>query len=268
MSQETTPERVPPIRTSGQYFFKTSNGQQIARQIHSFGDDSLSFGIASVVVRDREYPVSPKPLSIPYPILVAPDTLSTDWFSVDYFEQLRLLTTGNSPSRLKAYLERRSDGAIWDFSCTTGQQMELSEDLIDLYDGSNEEYRVRVCSNDGAPYKSETALTTDKENSSYKRSETMNKSINLGMIESATILTIYPNPAQDQITINIRKNMGRKAVIKILSAFGTEVGKSIVPSGTSWSFGISTLPAGMYSVVAQSEETGVVLGSGKCVIVR
>ncbi|MBK9249463.1 MAG: hypothetical protein IPM69_15445 [Ignavibacteria bacterium] len=177
---ETTPEPPPPIRTSGQYFFKTAGEETIARQIHSFGDDLSSFGIAMVEVRDKEYPIVHKPSTIPYPILIAPDTLSTNWFTVDYFEELRLITAGNAPEKLNAFLERRSDGAVWEVTCNSGEQMKLSDEQIDLYDGNNDEYRFRVYSHEGASYRPETAITSENEVSSFKSSQLTNKSINLG----------------------------------------------------------------------------------------
>jgi hypothetical protein len=179
-----------------------------------------------------------------------------------------LVTAGNAPEKLKALLERRSDGAVWDLTCSAGEQMTLSEELMDLYDGNDEEYRVRVFSNGNAPYLSETAITTSEESASYKRSEATNKSINLGSGVRENVLTVFPNPAREYITIQLQKSIGRRVILRVVSALGNEIAKNIVTSGAAWNVATSALPAGMYSVVARAEETGILLGATRFVIVR
>jgi hypothetical protein len=241
-----SPRPAPSIRSSGQYFFKTTQRQPIARQFHGFGDDSLSFGIATVTIGEREYPLKSKPPISPFDVLRTPDTLSTEWFTVDNIETMDIVTTGSSPERVHVWLERQSDGTMYDIPLTAGAQLKIQRETIELLNGDDAEYRLRLCRQEHAPYHGETAISEDDEEIVFgKRSGSDNTHIDLGISDPMQTIFIYPNPAREEVHLSI-SGTERSEVI-IISALGGEVMRFSIDGGRTSLLTTSSFLSGVYA---------------------
>ncbi|MBI3258244.1 MAG: T9SS type A sorting domain-containing protein [Ignavibacteriae bacterium] len=242
-----SPRPAPVIRSSGQYFFKTSETQAIARQFFSFGDDSLSFGVSSVVVGEQEYSLKAKSPVSPFDFMKSPDTLSTDWFNVDNIETMDVITAGTSPDRMSVWLERQSDGATWDVPLDEGEQMKIARQTVELTNGDDENYRVRICSQNNSLYRPETAITQDGDGTSFGKSSGKEfKQINLGNSDPTQTVFVYPNPARDEVNLIIKGT--DKSEVIIVSAIGGEAVRFFTDGGKTVTVNTSTFPSGMYVV--------------------
>jgi len=243
----TSPPEEPKIRSSGQYFFRTSgNGEPIALQFHGFGDEDLSFGVSSIFVGEHEYPLQMKPMITPTDFTKPPDTLSTGWFMIDNIETMDVLTTGNAPERMSVWLECRSTENFWDVPLTAGEQMKINRQTVQLINGDNQEYRVRLCNNDYSPYHSETAISYDEETGYGKGTSRDYKTVDLGAGSTAQSVFIYPNPAREEINLTIKGTTPSEVLI--ISAVGGEAARLNVEGGKTVTVNTSTFPSGMYVV--------------------
>lgn len=250
-NQEPLPAPAATIRSSGQYYFRTST-QPTARRFYGFGDDSLSFGVSSIIIDEGEYALKEERAQTPFEKMRLPDTISTDWFTIDNIETMDVITSGASSDKLNAWLERRDDGTTWDVPLTSGEQMKITRETIELENGDNKEYRVRIRSNNYAPYHSETAITDDNEESGYgKGSGKEYSSINLGDSDPTQTVFVYPNPAREEVHLTI-KGTERSEVI-IVSAIGGEATRFFTDGGKTISVNTSTFPSGMYVVRVKRE---------------
>ena len=243
-NQEALPVPSATIRSSGQYYFRTAT-QPTARRFYGFGDDSLSFGVSSILIDEKEYALKEELVRTPFEKIKLPDTLSTDWFTIDNIETMDAITTGTSSDRLSAWLERRNDGATWDVPLTAGEQMKINRETIELENGDNQEYRIRIRSNNYAPYHSETAIT-DNEDGGYGKRTGSYSVIDLGAVNITKTVFVFPNPARDEINLLI-KGTERSEVI-IVSALGDEAVRFFAEGGKTVTVNTSTFPSGMYAV--------------------
>ncbi|MBS1537211.1 MAG: T9SS type A sorting domain-containing protein [Bacteroidetes bacterium] len=242
-----SPPAKPIIRSSGQYFFRTTAIEPKGLQFHCFGEDTVSFGVSSVVVGQREYPLKSRPLLSPSIVLKSPDTLSTDWFNVDNIETLDVITTGSSPDRMGVWLERESDGATYDVPLTAGEYIKINRETVELINGDDENYRLRICSQGYSPYHSETAITEIEEETGYgKTSGKDYKHIDLGRTTPSQTVFIYPNPAREEVNLTIKGD--KRSEVIIVSAVGGEATRFSAEGGKTVTVNTSTFPSGMYVV--------------------
>lgn len=256
-NHEATPPPPPTIRSSGQYYFKSANKRPTARQFFGFGDDSLSFGISEIVIGEKSYPLKRNPSETLLDYMKAPDTLSTEWFNVDNIETMDVVTTGISPDRVSVWLERESDGATWEVSLSGGEEMRITREAVELTNGDDENYRVRLCSNNQSPYYPETAIGDEESN--YGKANTKSyRQINLGNNDPTQTVFIYPNPARDEVNITI-KGTERSEII-IVSAVGGEQIRFFTDGSKAVNVNTSLFPSGMYVVrVRRSEVNDIVV---------
>ncbi len=260
-----SPPALPTIRSSGQYFFRTENTQPSARQFYGFGEMESSFGVSSVIIGEKEYAIKPDELEQPMRFFTIPDTLSTDWFNVGNVETMGVITAGSSPVCLNIWLERQSDGATWDVPLSAGEQMRITSETVELENGDNESYRVRVSSNNHAPYHPETAITDDNEVSSFsKPSGQEYKQINLGDSNPMQTVFVYPNPARDEVNLLIKGT--EKSEVIIVSAIGGEQTRFVAEGGKTAILNTSNFSSGVY--VARVRRKGMVDAVVPFVVVR
>ncbi|MBS1537750.1 MAG: T9SS type A sorting domain-containing protein [Bacteroidetes bacterium] len=246
-NHEVVPAPLPTIRSSGQYFFRTTATEPKARQFYGYGDDSLSFGVSSVIIGEHEYHLKVKPKTSPLDFIKPPDTLSTDWFNIDNFETMDVITTGSSPDRMSVWLERESDGATYDVPLTAGERMKINRETVELINGDDENYRVRICSHNNTPYHPETAITDDNEEIGLGKSSGKNyKQINLGQTSPSQTIFIYPNPAREEVNLTIKGD--KRSEVIIVSAVGGEATRFFTEGGKTVTVNTSTFPSGVYVV--------------------
>ncbi len=244
-NNETIPAPPATIRSSGQYYFRTSDTELIPKQFYSFGDDSLNFGISSVILNEHEYPIKENAWESQFGLMKSSDTVFTDWFNIDNIATMDVSTTGTSPERLSVWLERRSDGTTWDVPLTAGEQWKIKLETVDLINGDNEEYRVQICSYNNAPYRPETAITSDDDEASFgKSADKEHKTIDLGAGDISKSVFIYPNPAREEVNIII-KGTERSEVV-IVSAIGGEQTRFVAEGGKTAVLNTSHFASGVY----------------------
>ena len=215
----------------------------------------MNFGISSVILNEHEYPIKENAWESQFGLMKSSDTVFTDWFNIDNIATMDVSTTGTSPERLSVWLERRSDGTTWDVPLTAGEQWKIKLETVDLINGDNEEYRVQICSHNNAPYRPETAITSDDDKASFgKSADKEHKTIDLGAGDISKSVFIYPNPARDEVNIII-KGTERSEVI-IVSAIGGEQTRFVVEGGKMAVLNTSDFSSGVY--VARVRRKGMV----------
>jgi hypothetical protein len=246
-NHEAIPAPPATMRTSGQYYFRTSNSELIPKQFYSFGDDSLNFGISSFILNEHEYLLKEKTSESQFGLMKPSDTVFTDWFNIDNIATMDVSTTGSSPERVHVWLERRSDGTTWDVPLTEGEPRKIKLETVDLINGDNEEYRVQICSHNKAPYRPETAITDDADEASFgKSADKEHKTIDLGAGDISKSVFIYPNPARDEVNLLIKGT--EKSEVRIVSAIGGEAVRFFADGGKTVTVNTSNFPSGMYVV--------------------
>jgi Secretion system C-terminal sorting domain len=83
---------------------------------------------------------------------------------------------------------------------------------------------------------------------------------------SSIALTIYPNPASDQLNILFDRPVNEVLRIQIINTSGTEVYSSrIIPSGKKIQLDVSSFPSGIYIINVQAKDFTV---NGKAIIIK
>jgi hypothetical protein len=69
-----------------------------------------------------------------------------------------------------------------------------------------------------------------------------------------SLITVFPNPANEELTVDLAKLNGKTATVKILNQYGAVLKEEIVLSASSHKISVAELEKGMYLVQVSSED--------------
>ena len=240
------------IRSSGQHYYRSANNPLRTLNIASFGNENGTFGIGTPTINNEEfllYPYSTMPEKLYNPYQQYIDTLATAWFPIGDNDVLRYSFSGSNPQQSTAYLERKSDGAQWILPSMPLREYTLSRLDLTLFNGQEEEYRIVTYGNENTSFIRNTALIYEEEE--LQKTSAHELTLDLGKIPSQEKIRLYPNPANDELSVVWA---GGKATIEMIDSQGFVVYTS--PMTTSITLSTKELPSGVYMIrLTQGQHT-------------
>ncbi len=196
------------------------------------------------------------------------DTLRTGWFTVGEAAEFSFRTIGANSDLVTSFVERRSDGELFPVELRPSDDTTALKTEIELEQGGDEEYRFFVVKSNETSiilphYRNEILLSEIETITGFEKGNGR-QVVFLGKERGGNAVSVYPNPARDEVNITI-KGTERSEVI-IVSAIGGEQTRFEAEGEKTAVLNTSNFSSGVY--VARVRRKGMVDAVVPFVVVR